>query len=214
MTQPAEGVSGRLFVGNSPAVGQNLVTIATQPDQKEWYQQGAWPLIGAVATIIVANVMAIIVVFLQSRNAFMTTIRTKQIEQITTSLREFYEPILALIDINKEIFEKTGPVSFPVGPGEREAAFRVWGEAKKKILENNADIAKILREKKYLLIEEDNFEKYRELFTHVMMYEIFQDIKTDLYAKFRFPTHVRMHINAMRDIALQKRNRLHKGKMS
>jgi hypothetical protein len=81
----------------------------------------------------------------QAEKSFNAVLRQRKIEMLSTSLNEFYNPLLALIDINNEIFSKTGPKSFPNEEPGLSAAGLVWKETKKKILANNSTIEQILR---------------------------------------------------------------------
>jgi hypothetical protein len=171
--------------------------IAKQ-DHKAWYQEGLWPLVGSVAVIMISNTVAIGVVYLQSRRSFNALLRQRKIEFLSLSLNDFYNPLLALIDINGEIFAKTGPSTFPEEHHEREAAALVWKEMKKKILENNREIEVILKTKTHLIHRSHSLDAYKALLVHVAMYETFQKIETDRYADFLFPKEVEGHLAAMR----------------
>jgi hypothetical protein len=100
------------------------IQIAKQA--KAWYQEGLWPLVGSVIVIMITNTVAIGIVYLQSRRSFNALLRQRKIEFLSSSLNDFYNPLLALIDINGEIFAKTGPSAFPEEYHEREAAALVW----------------------------------------------------------------------------------------
>jgi hypothetical protein len=171
-------------------------------EQKEWYEHGMWPLAGSLAAIIVANGVAIFVVYLQASRSFEALLRQRRIERLSSSLTEFYDPLLALVEMNGQIFKRTGPPSFPEEHVEREAAALVWKETKLKILSNNAQIESILRTKTHLLHRADSIQSYSALMLHVAMYETFQKVETDIYADFRFPQDIRDHINAMRSKTL------------
>ena len=184
---------------------QHTITIQSvdglqiaQKEHKEWYQEGPWPLIGAVAAILITNTIAIGVVYLQSLRSFNALLRQRKIELLSLSLNDFYNPLLALIEINGEIFAKTGPRTFPEEHHEREAAALVWKEMKKKIVENNREIELILKTKTHLMQESDSLDAYKALFVHVAMYETFQKIETDRYAGFLFPKEVKGHLVAKR----------------
>lgn len=168
--------------------------ILAQKENKAWYEQGIWPVLGATLALIITNGITIGVVYLQSSRSFNALLRQRKIERYAASLNDFYNPLLALMDINKEIFEKTGPPSFPQDEISRNAAALVWKQTKKKILANNIDIEAILRTKTHLLGEADSFESYHRLLVHVAMYETFQQVETDLYRGFLFPADIRSHV--------------------
>lgn len=167
-------------------------------DQKEWYERGWWPVAGAVLALIITNAVSVRVVYVQSEKSFNAVLRQRKIDTLSTSLNEFYNPLIALIDINGEIFSKTGPSSFPKEEPGLTAAGKIWKETKKNILDNNTEILRILRVKSHLLHEDDKFESYHALLVHVAMYDTFQRVQTDLYKKFMFPSEIREHIFSQR----------------
>lgn len=171
----------------------------TKQEQKAWYQKGIWPLVGFVVPSLITSTIAIVVVYLQSRRSFGALLRQRRIDFLHSSLNDFYNPLLALLEINGEIFTKTGPGVFPKEHQEREVAAQVWSEMRKKILANNNEIEKILKTKTHLIHKSDSLESYKMLLLHVAMYETFQKVQTDRYlAEFRFPKTVTDHISSVR----------------
>ncbi|MEG3087425.1 hypothetical protein [Sphingomonas sp. PB4P5] len=181
----------------------NDALILAPKEHKAWYEQGIWPVAGAALALIITNGITVGVVYLQSSRSFNALLRQRQIERYAASLNDFYNPLLALMDINKEIFEKTGPPSFPEDEVFRNAAGLVWKQTKKKILANNIGIEAILRTKTHLLGESDSLDSYHRLLVHVAMYETFQRVETDLYRSFLFPGDIRSHIVAQRSAVLE-----------
>ena len=184
-----------------PTLPKNFVTIRpgdelqiTPQEQHEWYHQGPWPLIGSVGAVIISNCVAIVMVYLSSSRSFNAILKQRKIDFLSLCLNDFYNPLLALIEINQEIFSKIGPSSFPEEHLKREAAALVWKEMKKKIIENNREIELLLRSKTHLIHKSDSLDGYNALFLHVAMYETFQEIETDQYACFLFPNDVKSHI--------------------
>jgi transcription termination factor NusB len=194
---------------NSP---QHIITIEAasdgiqivQKEHKEWYQEGPWPLIGSVVVILVTNIFAIGMVYLQSSRSFNALLRQRKIDFLSSSLNDFYNPLLAFIEVNGEIFAKTGPSTFPEEHHEREAAALVWKEIKKKIVENNREIELILKSKTHLMHQSDSLDSYKALIVHVAMYETFQKVETDRYVGFLFPSGVKRHIVAKRSSVLDE----------
>lgn len=171
----------------NPATSNSLSTPLTisPVEQKEWYEKGNWPLFGSVLTVLITNLIAVSVVYLTANRTLQGLLKQKKLERVTASLNEFYNPLKALLEANRVIFSKTGPRSWPTEHIEREAAALVWTETKLKILENNKAIELILQTKTHLIDESDSLEKYADMLVHVTMYEAFQKVGTDLYAKFQ-----------------------------
>lgn len=175
-------------------------------NEKEWFERGLWPLAGAVAALMITNAVAVSVVYIQSSKSFKAVLKQRKIENLSASLSEFYDPLIALLDINCEIFARTGPPSFPPDDPARSAAGLVWKETKKKILANNSQVEAILRTKTHLIQEPDSLANYHRLLVHVAMYETFQTIESDLYAGFQFPADIRDHVETQRLLVLQNFN--------
>lgn len=208
---PLAASAAALLPPSPPAVHTLIVRsgealqFATR-DPKEWYERGLWPLVGAVAALMLTNAVAVGVVYLQAARSFNVVLRQRRIERLTASLNDFYNPLLALLDINREVFLQTGPPSFPEEDPARSAAAAVWRETKKKILANNLQIEAILRTKTHLIQGPDSLDQYHQLLVHVAMYETFQMVETDLYARFLFPADVRSHVETQRGLVLEAFN--------
>ncbi|TXI87189.1 MAG: hypothetical protein E6Q40_05360 [Cupriavidus sp.] len=197
------------WAGNSSARPVHTLTIQSSEalqlapnDDKEWYERGVWPLVGAGLTLAITNAIALYVVHLQATKTFRAALRQRKIDQLAASLQQFYNPLLALIDINGEIFAKTSMKSWPEDEAGREAASLIWNETKKKVLANNAMIETILRTKTHHLAETDSLDTYHPLLIHVAMWETFQTVQTEIYKKFMFPAEIREHIVAQRSNVL------------
>jgi hypothetical protein len=206
VTLCGSAASAAQITTHSPQV---VIAVAADPaSEKAWYERGPWPIIGGVAALVVTNAVAVGVVYLQASRGFNAVLRQRQIEALSASLSDFYNPLSALLDINGEVFGKTGPPSFPLGEIERAAAALVWAETKKIILENNRRLLEILRTKTHRLHAADSLAAYNNLMLHLAMYETFQTIPTDLYRSFQFPSTVREHLADMRARVLNDFNAL------
>jgi hypothetical protein len=150
--------------------------------------------VGSVVVIVITNCLSVGLVYLQSHRSFGALLKQRKIEFLSSSLNQFYNPLIALLHVNGEIFAKVGPSSFPEPHHEREAAAAVWAEMRKNILENNHEIEMIIRTKIHLISEADSFECCNELLLHVAMYEAFQKLPTDRYSGFQFPKAIRHHL--------------------
>jgi transcription termination factor NusB len=179
---------------HSVTIVSNEPLQAAAPSKREWWEQGIWPLAGAAAVVIISNGVTVAVVFLQASKSFGSLLVQRRIDMLSSSLNDFYNPLLALIDVNEEIYNKTGPPAFPEDEISRNAAGLVWREMKKKILANNEQIESILKTKTHLMSSTDSLESYDALMLHVAVYEAQQRIPTDLYGAFNFPKGVRQHI--------------------
>lgn len=166
----------------------------------EWYQQGLWPLVGASIALAIPNALAIINVNRQHRKSLEVQIKLKNIDFINQQLTDFYNPLYSLMTTNKNIFESIGPISFPQDIISREVAALAWNKIKLDvIIPNNQRIMSILRDKSHLISRDDSLSNYLELQNHLAMYEVFQNIRTEAYTKFKFPSNILEHIESVRN---------------
>lgn len=170
----------------------------TQPI--EWYQQGNWPLVGAILLLIISNAIALWKIVYQARQSLKEQLRLKSIEFVSEQLSKFYNPLYSLLIANKEIFNKCGPHTFPDDHYKRIEAASNWNRLKEKvILPNNRKIVEILREHSHLIHETDDIISYTNLNNHLYLYEVFNEEPTELYSDFKFPTEIVDHVFKQRE---------------
>lgn len=164
-----------------------------------WYEQGHWPLIGAIAVLIFTNIVSVWQIFVQANTTHKKHLSVLKIELLERQLSEFYNPLFALVKANGEMFASAGPQTFPKEHARREAAAQVWNRIKiDSILPNNKAMQEILRTKTHLLIGGDEISNYIPLLMHVTMYEIFHDQPTELYERYQFPKGIAAHLSDRR----------------
>lgn len=179
--------------------------------QPEWYQQGAWPLVGAISVLIITNAFALWRIIVQNRRALLGQLQIKRIEYVSQQLTEFYNPVYTLLLINQHVFEHFGPQSFPEDDIKRQVAAENWNVLKRDVvLPNNADMSIILRTKSHLVSEADDFLNYLDLNNHLHMYKIFSETPTELYEDYRFPEQIVSHVQTQRIELVQKLDDLKK----
>jgi hypothetical protein len=177
----------------------------------EWYQQGLWPLVGAIAVLVVANIVSLWQVILQSRRSLSQQLRLRRMDFLSKQLSEFYDPLHSLMLTNQHVFENFGPQTFPVDNAKREVAAQTWNTLKEDvILPNNRQMASILRSRSHLTGTDDDITKYLDLNTHLVMYEVFHKQPTELYQKYHFPTDVAEHVGSVRGRLVDELARLSK----
>lgn len=175
----------------------------------KWYQQGTWPLIGAIAVLVVTNGVALWKIYLQAQAGLKAQLRIKKIDYISQQLTEFYNPLYTLLHLNSEAFKSVGPETFPEDPIRKDVAGEVWSAIKDKvIIPNNHRMQEILRDKSHLISQDDSLEKYFSLQNHLGMYEVFQEIPTEVYSKFRFPVSILVHVETERIKLISQLNQL------
>jgi hypothetical protein len=171
----------------------------------EWYQQGNWPLIGAIAVLAITTIAGVGGVLLQARRTYQMQIKSRAIELQHRRLHEFYDPIYSLLLINARTFAEVGPPSFPDDHERREAAAKIWNKIRSEvIIPNNQSIREILTRKPYLIANNDNITEYMALLHHISMYNVFQDTPSEIYSKFQFPKGTLRHVERYREELIDK----------
>lgn len=164
-----------------------------------WFQQGYWPLVGAIAVLAITNALAVWRVVLQSRQTFAAQLALKRVEFLSEQLSGFYNPLYALLAANRHVFEKFGPQTFPGDHDRREAAASNWNAMRDGvILPNNEAIGAILRDRSHLVSDTDDIANYLDLNNHVHAYRVFVTAPTEAYASHQFPQAVADHLSRQR----------------
>lgn len=191
--------------GFSLTVGQTTWSVSNAISQP-WYQSGDWPLIGAISALAITNAVAIfIALYQQNKNRQLSEDFARR-EQIENSLAEFYDPILALLSENREIFQNFGPQRIAkLDNIDASAAAKVWSEMKTNfILNNNEQMSSIISTKSHLISEEDEFQPYLKLKLHIDSYSVFLKIGSEVHQRFKFPTDIEERVRTHRKKQIQK----------
>lgn len=168
-----------------------------------WYQQGNWPLVGAIAVLVITNAVTLLAIYLKAGADLRQQIKLANQAFVHQQLSEFYDPLVAALALNRDVFLKAGPDTFPADPIRRDAAGTLWSTLKEKvIIPNNATIANLLTSKSHLIAKHDELAKYLPLFTHIRMYQAFIDQQNEIYSNFRFPVGIEAHVETVRSSLL------------
>ncbi len=175
----------------------------------QWYEQGNWPLVGAIVVLLITNAIALWQVIYQTNRSLSDQLRLKKIEFLSQQLSEFYNPIYSMMCLNKNIFGNFGPQSFPQEEIFRQAAGKNWELLRDKvILPNNTLIVELLKNKSHLISSNDDIKEYLNLNNHLVMYEVFTEYPTEVYKKCHFPPDILLHIENKRNELVQLLNKL------
>lgn len=159
--------------------------------EPEWYQRGDWPLVGAIVSVVIAQIFAVGLAVYGATASLRRELVLKRIAMCSDQLSGFYNPLVTLMAANKSVFDNFGPRTLPEQLEEREVAATLWKTLRDRvILPNNDTMLGILRDKSHLIGEADDLSHYAELVTHLIMYRVFTEYPTERYAKYQFPAHV------------------------
>ncbi|KII18036.1 hypothetical protein [Phaeobacter sp. S60] len=183
----------------SLTIGDTTWSISTVGSEA-WYQSGDWPLIGAIGTLAISNAVAIFIALYQQRVTRKSSEDFALRSTIEKRLEEFYNPLLALLSENREVFSKFGPSRIAgLESGDAVVAAEVWKEMKLGVIvQNNEKISSIIQSKSHLLSEGDDFEQYLRLKLHIDSYSIFLKVGSEVHEQFRFPIGIEDRVSKFR----------------
>lgn len=186
-----------------------LALLGVSGQESQWFSQGLWPLVGAILVLLITNGVSLWQVLLGAKKSLALQLRLGKIQAVDTMLREFYNPVFTLLSINKYVFQNFGPHTFPSEEIARQVAGETWTELKTRvILPNNRELADTLRRMSHHICMADDIKHYLELANHLACYEIFVDMPTEQYAKFRFPNSIEEHVSTVRGALVEELNRI------
>lgn len=180
-------------------IGDTTWSISTAGSEA-WYQSGDWPLIGAIATLAISNAVAIFIALYQQRVSRKSSEDFARRFTIEKRLEEFYDPLMALLSENREVFSRFGPGRIAKLDGaDATVAAEVWSEMKLGfIIPNNEMISSIIQSKSHLLSEGDSFEEYLRLKLHIDSYSVFLKVGSEVHENFRFPAGIENRVARFR----------------
>lgn len=173
------------------------------PEAAAWYESGNWPLLGAIATLIVSNLVSIGTIVYQQKSSRKHAVALKNIDYINAQLEGFYNPLQSLLMENQIAFRELGPATFSqhsIDDGDAEAAAKFWIEIRDNfIIPNNTRISEIIRMKSHLISGRDSLENYMRLKIHIDAYAAFQKSGSERYSGFTFPVGIEDHVTKHRN---------------
>jgi len=169
---------------------------AVQPrDEREWYQRGEWPLMGAVAALVATQFVVAGVAWYNARATLRREVNLRRIAAYSERLSGFYNPVYAMCVANGRMFDGFGPPAYPDDPALADVAVKLWHQVRATIiLPNNEAMLAILRDKSHLISEADDLSNYSGLLVHLMAYRLFVESATEKYRNYPFPKDVVGHI--------------------
>lgn len=140
--------------------------------------------------------------------------KKRSLESLEERLREFYEPVAAVLDTNRRVFERIGPTS-PARSSEDyddEELASTWKRlVENVILPNNQRICGIIETRSHLIARDDSAVLYQEFLAHAYSYKTFRQEPTSAHRLFPFPSELVDRVDAIRDALRRERDRLSVG---
>jgi hypothetical protein len=186
-------------------IGDTTWSITTANAQA-WYQSGDWPLIGAIVTLAVTNAIAIWIALYQQKANRKSSEDFSLRSAIEKSLAEFYDPLIALLSENREVFAQFGPRKIEkLDDVDATVAAEVWSKMQSDlIVPNNEKISDIIQTKSHLVSQEDDFHPYLRLKLHIDSYAVFREVRSEVHDNFRFPNGIEERVRSQRQNQIKK----------
>lgn len=187
--QKAE-VSSHATITNTEIKGDTVkIEVINKQVPQTFSRYGALIAIGIpLFVLFVTNLVTLWKIRLESKAAIRNELGMNSIESIKEKLSQFYDPIIALLNTNSEIFNGFGPRTFPEDHFAGEEALHIWSlMVNDVILPNNKEIAKIIKSYSHLMNEDDDFELYLRFMKHAASYDAFRNTPNQLHGDFSYP---------------------------
>ncbi|MBE9399696.1 hypothetical protein IOQ59_20725 [Pontibacterium sp. N1Y112] len=110
--------------------------------------------------------------------------------RINEQLSEFYNPLVTLLSVNRDIFQRIGPTSETRRSGRfnDEETAEVWRNlCKTVVVPNNIRVCEIIEKNIHLIKDHSQEKQYFDFLTHAYAYQVFQETTYEAYALFTFP---------------------------
>lgn len=139
--------------------------------------------------LLVTNLVTLWKIRLESKASIKNELGMDSIGKIKEQLSQFYDPIIALLNTNSEIFNGFGPRTFPEDHFAGEEALHIWSlMVNDVILPNNKEITKIIKSYSHLMDKDDDFDLYLRFMKHAASYDAFRNTPNQLHGDFAYPS--------------------------
>ena len=189
-----------------------IIEVANDKNKDDISTYGAIVAIGIPLFILfITNIVTLYKIRAESKAAIKNELSMNIIKMRKQQLSQFYDPIIALLNTNSEIFSSFGPLTFPKDPYLGEEALHIWDIlVNKVILPNNAEIVSIIKKSSHLMSEEDNFELYLNFMKHALSYDAFRDTPNQVHANFSYPEDFHPNVKKYRNNVLDELRKFEK----
>ena len=159
-----------------------------EPNQSLEYWKAYGPPIAALVVVFISNLALLLKIRLDSKAAIKKELSLSFINLTKERLTNFYDPLVVLLKINRDIFDSLGPKSFSEDHNLRNEAAEVWRQLiNDVILPTNKRICEVILQYSHLIDETDDLEIYTQFIKHAKSYEVFRNTPNEIHKKFPYP---------------------------
>lgn len=154
----------------------------------DFWKSFAAPIV-ALLVVLISNIVVLMKIRLDSRAAIRKEMSVSLINLTKERLIKFYDPMVTLLTINRDMFNTFGPKSFPQETHLRIEAVEVWNKIiDEVILPNNKKICELVLQHSHLIDDEDKLADYIEFVKHAKSYDVFRQTRNEIHKNFPYPT--------------------------
>lgn len=206
----AEGIISAASTNAEVKDGTVKIEVINRQTQQTVSLYGALIAIGVpLLVLLVTNLVTLWKIRLESKAAIKGELGMNSIERIKEQLSLFYDPIIALLYTNSEIFNGFGPRTFPEDHFAGEEALHIWSlMVNDVVLPNNKEVTKTIKSYSHLMSENDDFELYLRFMKHAASYDAFRNTPNQLHGDFAYPTDLLPNVKKHRNNIVRELQKL------
>jgi hypothetical protein len=196
-------------------VAKPVVPTLDSPEKDRWWNSDNAKVFIPASVSLIALLVTNLVTLWKIRSDSMASLRREfslaEWKALKDRLEQFYDPLIALLRINKELFTAFGPNTMRDEQDihTREERARVWKSViDKSILPNNAKIRDLILSKSHLIDPPSSADEYMKLLTHIVSYEVFRNEPNAMHGQFMFPTSLPALAESQRSELIKKQSRI------
>lgn len=172
----------------------------------EFWEKFAAPIV-ALVIVFISNLVVLIKIRLDSKAAIKKELTLQSLNITKERLTKFYDPVIALLIINRDMFITFGPESFPNERSLKIEASTIWNNIiDDVILPNNKRVCEIVLQYSHLIDKSDNIENYLDFVKHANSYSIFRNKRNEIHKNFPYPSQLISKVSVARENVRQKLN--------
>ncbi|BCM90830.1 hypothetical protein IAD21_02692 [Abditibacteriota bacterium] len=162
-------------------------TVVQQDSKKSPWESYAAPL-AALVICAISNMVLWRKISADSKAAIRKDLSLQQVGYLRDKLTKFYDPMVALLKLNEDVFASVGPPSYPEDDEKKIEAVEVWEEAiLRVVLPTNRKISDLILSYSHFSENAQESELYSRFMSHAISYEIFRSKGNAIHRKFPYP---------------------------
>lgn len=158
------------------------------------------PAVIALIVLLFTNLFTLWKIRKESSESLKKELILSKIRLEKDKLKNLYDPIYTILQINSEIFNSFGPNSFPDDDDLRRESAIIWNKMVENIIiPNNRRIGEIIIHYSHLIHSDDKFSDYLEYLKHLESYEHFIKFPNSIHKAHKYPKNFISNVSTYRN---------------